>query len=896
MTGNIAILGYGLSAIGPGIGVGLIFAAYINGVARQPEARGMLQPIAILGFALAEALAIFGLALAFVFSGDRPPTHPSFRAPMSLGDSAAGHRSRSPMAAESGVRATAARSSRTRSSCLRAHRVRDLLRLVRRRSCRNLEKVVRRAHRGHRGRHAQGRGGPGRRPRPRSSSTRRSSPRHGPRPRASARTPRRRARRSSPRCGSRPRPRPPASRSRRTSRSRPSASRRSSRSAATWAACPPSSPAASSASRCDDETRQRGIVERFLAELEAGESGREGVQRCRRQRRRSAGRLMHGSSRAAAAGSREAFPGAAAGADRVAAGRGPLRRRRPARQQRHPAPRRSPTRRVTARRRPASPSGCSGAGCGAGGARRARGLARPALERGARPLRHPRALAVEAVIAVAEAEGSADQVEDELFRFERIVAADPDLRDALSDRAAPAERQAPPSSARCSRARPRPRRCALARQAVAAPRGRRFDRVLEQLPRDRRAAAASSRRPPSPSARAAGRAASGTASRGRCRRIYGGTVHVNAVVDPEVLGGIKVEIGDEVIDGTVMPQARRRRAAAPAGAPAQHTTPAAPSRPDQPIHDSRVEQPRGEDDMTELSIRPEEIRDALDYFVQSYEPGAASREEVGRVTDAGDGIAHVEGLPSAMTNELLQFEDGTLGLALNLDVHEIGVVILGDFSGIEEGQDVKRTGEVLSVPVGDAFLGRVVDPLGDADRRPRRDRGREPSCPRAAGADVVQRKSVHEPLQTGIKSDRRDDPDRPRPAPAHHRRPPDRQDDGRDRHDHQPEAQLGVRRPRPAGALHLRRHRPEGLDDRVGPRHARGGRRAGVHDDRRRPRVRLGRLQVPRPLHRLGHRPALDVPGQARPHRLRRPVQAGRGLPRRVAAAAPPAGPRGLPG
>jgi F-type H+-transporting ATPase subunit alpha len=99
-------------------------------------------------------------------------------------------------------------------------------------------------------------------------------------------------------------------------------------------------------------------------------------------------------------------------------------------------------------------------------------------------------------------------------------------------------------------------------------------------------------------------------------------------------------------------------------------------------------------------------------FVQSYEPGAASREEVGRVTDAGDGIAHVEGLPSAMTNELLQFEDGTLGIALNLDVHEIGVVVLGDFAGIEEGQEVKRTGEVLSVPVGDAFLGRVVNPLG----------------------------------------------------------------------------------------------------------------------------------------------------------------------------------------
>ena len=156
--------------------------------------------------------------------------------------------------------------------------------------------------------------------------------------------------------------------------------------------------------------------------------------------------------------------------------------------------------------------------------------------------------------------------------------------------------------------------------------------------------------------------------------------------------------------------------------------------------------------MTELTIRPEEIRDALDAYVQSYEPDAAAREEVGRVTDAGDGIAHVEGLPSAMTNELLQFEDGTLGIALNLDVHEIGVVVLGEFSGIEEGQTVKRTGEVLSVPVGDAYLGRVVNPLGqpidglgeiDAEGR----RELELQAP-----NVMMRKSVHEPLQTGIKA------------------------------------------------------------------------------------------------------------------------------------------------
>jgi F-type H+-transporting ATPase subunit alpha len=156
--------------------------------------------------------------------------------------------------------------------------------------------------------------------------------------------------------------------------------------------------------------------------------------------------------------------------------------------------------------------------------------------------------------------------------------------------------------------------------------------------------------------------------------------------------------------------------------------------------------------MTELTIRPEEIRDALDAFVQSYEPGTASREEVGRVTEAMDGIARVEGLPSVMANELLRFPDGTLGLALNLDVREIGVVVLGEFSGIEEGQPVHRTGEILSVPVGDGFLGRVVDPLGNpidglGDIEAEMTRPLELQAP-----TVVQRRSVNEPLMTGIKA------------------------------------------------------------------------------------------------------------------------------------------------
>jgi len=155
--------------------------------------------------------------------------------------------------------------------------------------------------------------------------------------------------------------------------------------------------------------------------------------------------------------------------------------------------------------------------------------------------------------------------------------------------------------------------------------------------------------------------------------------------------------------------------------------------------------------MTELTISPEEIRSAISSYVSSLET-ETSREEVGHVSDTGDGIAHVEGLPSAMTNELLEFPGGVLGVALNLDVHEIGVVILGDYAHIEEGQQVKCTGNILSVPVGDKFLGRVVDPLGNpidglGDIEAETQRVLE-----LQAASVIDRQSVSEPLQTGIKA------------------------------------------------------------------------------------------------------------------------------------------------
>jgi F-type H+/Na+-transporting ATPase subunit alpha len=156
--------------------------------------------------------------------------------------------------------------------------------------------------------------------------------------------------------------------------------------------------------------------------------------------------------------------------------------------------------------------------------------------------------------------------------------------------------------------------------------------------------------------------------------------------------------------------------------------------------------------MADITISADEIRSALKDFVAGYQPDTTTTTEVGTVVDAADGIAHVEGLPGAMANELLRFSDGTLGLALNLDENEIGVIVLGEFTGIVEGMQVTRTGEVLSVPVGDGYLGRVVDPLGapidglgeiESDGR----RALELQAP-----GVMQRKSVHEPLQTGIKA------------------------------------------------------------------------------------------------------------------------------------------------
>ncbi len=176
--------------------------------------------------------------------------------------------------------------------------------------------------------------------------------------------------------------------------------------------------------------------------------------------------------------------------------------------------------------------------------------------------------------------------------------------------------------------------------------------------------------------------------------------------------------------------------------------------------------------MTELTISAGEITEALRKHVTDFDP-AVSAEQVGRVVEVGDGIARVSGLPSAKVNELLEFEDGTVGLAMNLDEETIGAVVLGSVDGIEEEQVVRSTGRILSVPVGDALLGRVVNALGEPLD------GKGPLVnPNATphgdpGARHYGPSTVSEPLQTGIKGHRRHDADWSWSARVDHWRPQD---------------------------------------------------------------------------------------------------------------------------
>ncbi len=190
-----------------------------------------------------------------------------------------------------------------------------------------------------------------------------------------------------------------------------------------------------------------------------------------------------------------------------------------------------------------------------------------------------------------------------------------------------------------------------------------------------------------------------------------------------------------------------------------------------------------------MQIKPDEITSILKERIQGLEDGGADLSEVGTVLSVADGISRVHGLDNVMSRELLELPHDVTGLALNLESDNVGAVLFGEWDKIEEGDQVKRTGRLLEVPVGDALLGRIVDPLGepldgkgdidtsrDAPGRVQGPRRGRPSAGEGAAADRHQ-------------ADRRDDEHRPRPARADHRRPPDRQDVDLHRHDHQPEGQ-----------------------------------------------------------------------------------------------------------
>ncbi len=155
--------------------------------------------------------------------------------------------------------------------------------------------------------------------------------------------------------------------------------------------------------------------------------------------------------------------------------------------------------------------------------------------------------------------------------------------------------------------------------------------------------------------------------------------------------------------------------------------------------------------MTDLTITADQITDSLRSQLSGWEPDT-SKETVGYVTSIADGVARVEGLPSVMASELLEFPGGLVGVALNIDERDIGVVFLGDYHHIEEGDPVKQTGTVLSVPVGDALLGRVLDPLGNPIDGKGPINATERRLLETQAPSVVERQPVHEPLQTGIKT------------------------------------------------------------------------------------------------------------------------------------------------
>ena len=291
-----------------------------------------------------------------------------------------------------------------------------------------------------------------------------------------------------------------------------------------------------------------------------------------------------------------------------------------------------------------------------------------------------------------------------------------------------------------------------------------------------------------------------------------------------------------------------------------------------------------------MQIKPDEITSILKSRIEGLDAGQADLTEVGTVLSVGDGIARIHGLENCMAFEMLELPHDVTGLALNLESDNVGAVLFGPWEHDRRGRhgQAHRTACSRSRSATQ-LLGRIVDPLGNAARRQGRHRhrrdppgrvqgpGRRPA-PAGEGADADR-----------PEGDRRDDPDRPRPARADHRRPPDRQDGDRDRHDHQ---QQGLRR-----HLGLRRDRPaHGDGRRRSPRRSRTPARWTTRSSSPPPADEAAPIKFMAPYAGCAMAEYFLYNGKHALVRLRRPHQARVRLPPDVAAAAPPAGPRGLPG
>ena len=251
-----------------------------------------------------------------------------------------------------------------------------------------------------------------------------------------------------------------------------------------------------------------------------------------------------------------------------------------------------------------------------------------------------------------------------------------------------------------------------------------------------------------------------------------------------------------------------------------------------------------------MDIRADEISKIIRDQIGSYAV-EVDVAEVGSVMSIGDGIARVHGIERAMAGEMLEFTHGVFGIALNLEEESVGAVLLGDFKEIKEGDLVKRTGRIISVPVGDAMLGRVVNALGQPIDGKGPIQSKEFLPDRAAGARRRRSAAGEGTAADRPEGDRRHGADRPRPARADHRRPADGQDRRRRRHDHQPARQ--------GRHLHLQRDRPEAVNRRAGRPHARRVRRDELHHRRRGDRVGSGADA----LHRLRTRRARSASSSA---------------------------------